>query len=80
MTNKQQICVLCGESTNNELSGFLICSKCKSTVGLMSEETFQKHCLDRSAFKKEAQEKLEILEKDYARKKIKLLDILKRLG
>jgi hypothetical protein len=63
-----------------ELYDFPLCSGCESKVGLMSETTFQKHCQHRAAFEKEAKEKLAILEKEYVQKKIKLMDILRRLG
>ena len=79
MTNKQLTCVLCTTPATDDKYGFPICSECKSQIGLMSEATFQKHYQHRAAFEKEAREKLHILEKDYVRKKIKLMDILNRL-
>ncbi|NMC98928.1 MAG: hypothetical protein GYA62_04330 [Bacteroidales bacterium] len=45
----------------------------------MSEDTFNRHLKDKSSFIKDAKEKLEFLEKDYIKKKIKLMDIIERL-
>lgn len=80
MPDSTQKCFNCGKSTSNAKYGFAICLECLNKQGLMTNETIQKHNKNNPNFKKEAESKLEILEQDYARKKIKLLHILESLG
>lgn len=76
---KKSACFNCKKRTDNLVYGFSVCQECESRLGLMSEETVGKHMQNKSDFLKEARSKMEILEKDYARKKIKLLHILDKL-
>lgn len=76
MTNPPTKCFNCSQKTDNTLYGFYVCKPCEEKIGLMSKETIQQHVDKNKDFKKEAQAKLAVLEKDYARKKIKLLHII----
>jgi DNA-directed RNA polymerase subunit RPC12/RpoP len=80
MTNKSKLCVICKKNTTNTfLYDYPICSACESQIALMADETIKKHFSHNPSFENEAKFKLDYLEKDYIRKKIKLLHILDRL-
>lgn len=73
-------CFRCHKKENlNKLYDFSICNTCKQELTLMTNETIKKHLQNNPSFKKEAQSKLDILETEYARKKIKLLHILEKI-
>lgn len=85
MTNKSKTCFQCG--TTKETMGlfnYTICQSCKSKLRLFTDESIQKYITEYKKSKDhsletEMQNRLEILEKDYINKKIKLLHVLERI-
>jgi len=82
MNNK---CSLCGDQ-GSEFYGYSICDVCKADIRLYTDNTIQRQ---RSNFKKSSrastyeddmQYRLQFIERDYIKKKIKLMHILDRLG
>ncbi|RDY59440.1 hypothetical protein [Flagellimonas nanhaiensis] len=72
-TDKQ--CFNCGKE-GGEFFGFIICEKCKSKLRLFTEGTVQGYLeKDPIGFPKDIDRRLELLDKDYVKKKIKLLHI-----
>jgi len=82
--SKSKKCFQCGED-GNELYGYIICDSCRSKLGLFSDETIEKHIsiYDKPAKKRTYEEeikyRLDFIEKEYTKKRIKLLHILERL-
>ena len=79
----RNICVLCGDK-GSDFYGYIVCDACKSRLGLFSDNTIKKHIALYAAekdhsYEDELRARLDILEKDYIMKKIKLLYILDRL-
>lgn len=77
-------CSLCGNS-GTKLYGYIICESCESKLGLFADETIKKHikkyknsALERS-YEDEILYRLDFIEKDYIKKRIKLLHIQARL-
>lgn len=77
-------CFQCGERGSKFL-GYAVCDACKSKLGLYSDETINKH-LERYRtsgnnydYEDEVNERLELLEIDYIRKRLKLLHIQQRI-
>lgn len=71
---------------DSEMYGIPICNSCKSGLRLFSEETINRQSKEYKSSKKyadyksEISDRLVILEKDYTKKKIKLLYILEQLN
>ena len=80
----KKLCFQCGEKGTN-MYGYIICDSCKSKLRLFTDETIQKHI---SLYKKtkihsyeeEIHDRLVFLDKDYIKKRIKLLYIQERLA
>ncbi len=69
-------CFLCGDE-GKDFYGYIICKSCKSKLGLYTDDWVKKH--DSHSFRKEIDKRLEILDEDYKKKRIKLLHIKERL-
>jgi hypothetical protein len=79
----KKMCVLCSKP-GEELLGFNICSRCKDRLSLFTDTTISGHVqqmkeMGNHSFEAEVKNRLMYLEKDYIKKKIKLLHILSRL-
>lgn len=77
------ICFQCGKE-GEKLFGYTICGTCKARLGLFTDETIRKHVsLYRStkkhSYEEEIERRLVLMEKDYIKKRIKLLHIRERL-
>jgi len=59
--------------------GYCICDSCKDKLRLFTDATIRKYKLKNPAFEKEIQDRLDFLERDYMKKKIKLLYVQDRL-
>jgi hypothetical protein len=75
-------CFQCGEKGEN-MYGYIICDSCKSKLGLFTDETIKKYIslfkkTKKHSYEKEVQNKLDLLENIYIKKKIKLLSIQER--
>ncbi|MCP4703604.1 MAG: hypothetical protein GY865_03260 [candidate division Zixibacteria bacterium] len=88
MPGNMKPCFKCGNTTNSnniQLFDYTICQTCKSKLGLYNDETIKGHIKkykDKSkdhSYAKEISGRLTLLEKDYNRKRIKLLHIQERL-
>ena len=80
MSNK---CVLCDEE-GKEFYGYTICDSCILGLRLFKDETIKKYrdsydCKNGPAYESEIDYRLDYLEKDYIKKRIKLLHINDRL-
>jgi len=78
--NLEKTCFQCGNKGAN-MYGYTICDSCKSKLKLFTDETIRKHIAlyrkptkDRS-YEEEIRFRLDFVEKDYIRKRIKLLHI-----
>ena len=78
----KKICFQCGRP-GKDLCGFTICDSCKSRLSLFTDETIKKHIALYTAkgrsYEAEIARRLDFIEKDYIKKKIKLLHIQERL-
>ncbi len=78
----KNLCFQCG-SQGKDLCGFTVCDSCKSKLGLFTDETIKKHIALYKAkgrsYEAEIARRLDFIEKDFAKKKIKLLHIQERL-
>ena len=73
-------CFNCGKETTNNLYNYPICDFCKSKLKLFSDETIKKHYLKNpEKFSKEIQRRLGFIDKDYIKKRIKLLHVQEQL-
>ena len=73
-------CFNCRKETENSLQGYPICESCKSKLKLFSDKTIKKYYLkDPDKFSKEIERRLDFIEKDYMKKKIKLLNVKEQL-
>ena len=78
-------CFNCGSDANSQLYGMQICSFCESDLRLFTDETITRQKKeyrnsDRYAsYEEEISDRLVLMEKDYLKKRIKLLHILERL-
>lgn len=78
------LCVLCEKSQGRDFYGFLICESCQSKLRLFDDKTIQRYILEYDnnrdfSFEDEMDRRLKILEKDYIKKKVKLLYIKNRI-
>ncbi len=72
-------CFNCGEK-GTKFYGYFICDPCKSNLRLFTDKTIQKYnTKNPKKFSKEIQDRLVLLEKDYIKKKIKLLHTQEQL-
>ncbi len=78
MINKP--CFNC-EKEGEELHGYIICKSCKADLRLFTDETIKKHILhfQKSAYEEDIRNRLEYLEKDCIKKRIKLLHVQERI-
>ena len=81
-----QACCQC-EATGQlaSLYGYRFCARCQSKLGLHADKTILKNAksYDRSkpiSYEDEVINRLQAMEKDFVKKKVKLLHILSRLG
>ncbi len=65
----------------NELYRFIVCDSCKKELRLFTPKTINKHIekFSKEGYELGVKEKLDALEMEYIKKKIKLLDILDKL-
>jgi hypothetical protein len=84
-------CTLCNSKNEVELLfDYPVCGKCKKRMGLFQDATIKKYYLEFEqglkdgtkdiSFEGEMKRRLDYIEKDYIKKKIKLLHVLDRLG
>ena len=72
-------CFNCGKKGKDKYD-YTICDPCKTKLKLLSDETIKKYnSLDPKEFSAEIQRRLDFVEKDYIKKRIKLLHIQERL-
>ncbi len=92
MEKKANQCFQCGETEEsllNNMFGYTICDPCKTKLGLFQDKTIKKYVSlfdkskeadpDHLSYEGEVDFRLAYLEKDYIKKKIKLLHIKERL-
>ena len=58
---------------------YIICDSCKKKLGLFTDKKLKEYIKKDPNFKKEINRRLDFIEKDYIKKKIKLLYIKERL-
>ena len=93
MEKNTKQCFQCGGahgSPNLDLFGYTICTTCKSKLGLFQDKTVQRHVAsfekakeqnsNLPSYLEEVEHRLICLEKDYIRKRIKLLHIQERIN
>ncbi len=72
-------CFNCGEK-GSDMYGYVICDLCKSKLRLFTEKTIKKYnSKNPEKFSKEIQRRLDCLDKDYVKKRIKLLHVQEQL-
>ncbi|PWL38945.1 hypothetical protein DKG77_12005 [Flagellimonas aquimarina] len=72
-------CFNCGKN-GADLYGYIICDTCKTKLRLFTPETIEKYnSKDSEGFRKEIQRRLDYLDKEYVKKRIKLLHIQDQL-
>jgi hypothetical protein len=81
--NTSKLCFQCGKQ-GADMYGYTICDSCKSKLGLFTDETIKKHITlynfsKNQSYENEILDRLSFIDKDYIKKKIKLLHILERL-
>jgi hypothetical protein len=78
-------CFNCGAETTNQRYKITICPACEKDLRLFSDETIARQRAEYqssekyAAYDDEIADRLVFLEKDYLKKKIKLLHVLERL-
>ena len=73
-------CFNCGKE-GSDLFGYSVCDACKKKLRLFSDTTIGKYTgKNREQFAAEIRRRLEFLEKDYIRKRLRLLHIQKQLN
>lgn len=72
-------CFNCGKKGKDKY-GYIICDSCKSKLRLFSNDTIKRYNAESpEGFSKEIQKRLDFLNKDYIKKRIKLLHIQEQL-
>ena len=75
-------CFQCGKR-GSELYGYTICDECKSKLGLLTDETINKHLMlykkKNRSYEDEIRRRLDFIDRDYKKKRIKLLYVLDML-
>ena len=78
----KNLCFQCGRQ-GKDFCGFIICDSCKSRLGLFTDETIKKHISLYKAkgrsYEAEIARRLDFIDRDYIKKRIKLLYIQGRL-
>lgn len=80
----EKTCSLCG-AKGTEVYGYTICESCKAKLGLFTDETIKKqiaryeNSAKKRSYEEEIDYRLDFIEKDYIKKKIKLLHIQEKL-
>ena len=73
-------CFNCGKITSKEMYGYFICKSCKTKLRLFNDKTIKKYYLKNpEKFSKEVDRRLDLIDKDYIKKKIKLLNVKEQL-
>ena len=78
-------CFNCGAETSNQRYEIMICAACEQDLRLFTDETIARQKAEYkpsekyAAYGDEIADRLVFLEKDYLKKKIKLLHVLERL-
>lgn len=90
MKDQTHLCYRCGEEAQLELYGYHLCEACKKRMGLFRDETVQRYIAEfaqrkaadpsRPSYAEKVRNHLDLLEKEYISKRIKLLHIQERLG
>jgi hypothetical protein len=82
---QNEVCCQCEDRcTTVERYGFLFCGECESKLGLHSDKTILKNAKscglpEPFTYEDEVTDRLQTMEKDFIKKKVKLLHILDRL-
>lgn len=77
-------CFACG-AEGSDMFGYIICDACKEKLGLFTDATIARHISTfaklgkKPSYAKEISSRLDFVEKDYIKKKIKLQYILERI-
>lgn len=85
MPRKPKTCFSCESDQGISIMfGYPICEKCESKMGLFKDNTIKRQAADyrknkKRTYEEEIDYRLDFIEKDYIRKKIKLLYIQERL-
>lgn len=79
MLKKSKLCFLCN---NNGIyyHGYFICNSCKSKLKLFTDASIRKYISRNPSFEKEITKRLDYLDMDYIKKRIKLLNIKERIN
>ncbi|RAJ11507.1 hypothetical protein [Arenibacter echinorum] len=67
-------CFNCDKNGKN-MYGYSICDSCRSKLRLFTKDTIKKYSENPENFPKEIQRRLDFLDKNYIKKRIKLLHI-----
>ncbi len=68
-------CFNCSKKGTN-MYGYVICDTCKSSLRLFTDATIKKYYTeDPKGFVKDIDERIDVLEKDFIKKRIKLLHV-----
>lgn len=74
-------CDLCGTKSDLEdLYDYTICNSCKSDLRLFADKSIKRFMTKNKDLEKEMKGRLEFLDKDYIKKRIKLLHVLERMA
>ena len=85
-TGSQKSCSQCGaQSKLSNLYGFVFCVRCESKLGLHSDKTILKNADGYAtskpvSYEEEVVERLQKMDRDFIKAKVKLMHILERLG
>jgi hypothetical protein len=76
-------CLFCAQKGNDRY-GYVICDSCTKKLGLSTDKAIQRYVAiykktKKHSFKQEVRDRLVFIEKEYAKKRIKLLHIQERL-
>lgn len=75
-------CICCG-GKGEELYGYLVCDACRKKMGLFTDKTIARWVSEnkggKPALEEEMRRRLEFIETDYVKKKIKLMHVMDRL-
>lgn len=82
--SKTHSCFNCG-AEGFDMFGYSICESCKSNLGLFTDETIARHIADfkeetgKLSYQDEIERRIEFIEKDFIKKKLKLQYILEKI-
>lgn len=82
MKSKDKPCFNCGVA-GDEFMGYIICPKCKKKLGLFTDKKIMHYIEEYEStkehtFEEEILRRLDVLDKEFIKKRIKLLHILSR--